>query len=187
MNLLSDWKRVAVYCVGIIFSLVGIKSVSAHTGQFSDMSETPSVATEAAIAQAEPPVCQYDWQEPQAYARIITQEDPLRIRATPGGRIIGAVPKGWAVVVLEVNGTGDWTKITSHFGDPGEFGFGSAPSFREGWVASRYLAALGDFCEKPSLDMAAVQLMTGPDAQQYTVQEDWLQMGDRIAQTPRQS
>ncbi|MEM9502360.1 MAG: SH3 domain-containing protein [Cyanobacteria bacterium P01_E01_bin.43] len=173
--------------MGIIFSLVGIKSVSAHTGQFSDTSETSSVTNEAAIAQAEPPVCQYEWQESQAYARIITQEDPLRIRATPGGRVIGAVPKGWAVVVLEVNNTGDWTKITSHFGDPGEFGFASAPSFREGWVASRYLAALGDFCEKPSLDMAAVQLVTGPDAQQYTVQEDWLQMGDRIAQKSRQS
>lgn len=167
--------------------MTGIKSVSAHTVQASNTPEVQSHAETAAIAQAEAPVCTYEWQGPKTYARVVTQEDPLRIRATPGGEVIGAVPKDWAVVVVEVGDTGEWTKITSHFGDVGEFGFGSAPGFRDGWVASRFLEELGEFCEKPALGAAAVQLMTGVDAQHYAIQQDWLQIGDRIAQTSRHS
>lgn len=161
--------------------MVGIKGVSAQTSPFWEPPEAQPDATASFLAQTDPLVCTYEWQEPQAYARVVTQTDPLRIRATPGGRIIGAVPKDWAVVVLEVNDTGEWTKITSHFGDLGNVGFASASSFRDGWVASRYLNALGEFCEKPPLEISTIQGLLGAEAQHDTLQEDWLQMGDRIA------
>ncbi|MEM0978847.1 MAG: SH3 domain-containing protein [Cyanobacteria bacterium P01_H01_bin.58] len=187
MNLFLFGKRIAIACIGILLSMVGIKSVSAQTPGGNASAAQPQPTT-AVMAQAEPLVCTYEWQEPQSYARVVTQEDPLRVRATPGGEAIGAIPKDWAVVVLEVDETGEWTKVTSHFGYTGYVGFfGSAPYFQEGWVASRFLKAIGEFCEKPPLEISAISQLSGHSAQPYTLQEDWLQIGDRIAQNHRQS
>jgi Bacterial SH3 domain len=128
--------------------------------------------------------CQYDG-FPKYYSRIRTNNnDPLRVRAAANGKVIGAVPNGWAVVVLEWSRNGVWAKVTSHHGDPGQYGFGNAPDFREGWVAAAYLEDLGRFCEKPE----SVAQLVQPNlfgAAPVEVQSDWLAMGDALAATTR--
>lgn len=120
---------------------------------------------------------------PQYYSRIQTnQGDPLRVRATPAGRVIGSIPDGWAVVVLEWTRNGVWARVTSHFGNVGPYGFASAEYFREGWVSAAYLKDLGRFCDKP----AAVAQLVQPEvfgAQPVEVQGDWLALGDALAAT----
>jgi Bacterial SH3 domain len=122
---------------------------------------------------------------PKYYSRIRTNNnDPLRVRAAANGKVIGAVPNGWAVVVLEWSRNGVWAKVTSHNGDPGQYGFGNAPDFREGWVAAAYLEDLGRFCEKPE----SVAQLVQPNlfgAAPVEVQSDWLAMGDALAATTR--
>ncbi len=164
---LKQWKGAVVALVGVLLSFAGIKPAPA----------APLAEPEPTLAQA---ACPNEWQTRQRYARVMTERDPLRIRATPNGRVIGSVPKGWAVVVLERDPSGQWTKITSHFGEYTDTaGFGSAPYFRTGWVSSRFLRDLGEFCEKP-MAMGVAPLVasasTAPAA-------DWLALGDEIAQT----
>ncbi|MEO0458925.1 MAG: SH3 domain-containing protein [Cyanobacteria bacterium P01_A01_bin.114] len=119
---------------------------------------------------------------PKYYSRVTTNEgDPLLVRATPDGRPIGSIPDGWAVVVLEWTRNGVWARVTSHFGDIGEFGFANAADFREGWVSAGYLKDLGRFCEKP----ANVAQLLQPDIfgdQPIEVQGDWLALGDSLAE-----
>jgi hypothetical protein len=105
------------------------------------------------------------------------------VRASANGKVIGAIPHGWAVVVLEWSRNGVWAKVTSHWGVD-EPNFGSAPDFREGWVAAAYLEDLGRFCEKPeSVAQLAAPNLFG--AQPVEVQSDWLAMGDALAATTR--
>jgi hypothetical protein len=122
---------------------------------------------------------------PKYYSRITTKNrDPLRVRSTPSGKVIGAVPHGWAIVVLEWSRNGVWAKVTSHHGDPGQYGFGNAPDFREGWVAAAYLEDLGRFCQKPESVAQLVQPQLF-GAQPVEVQSDWLAMGDVLAAATR--
>jgi hypothetical protein len=122
---------------------------------------------------------------PKYYSRITTNnQDPLRVRSSPSGKVIGAVPHGWAVVVLEWSRNGVWAKVTSHFGDPGNYGFGTAPDFKEGWVAAAYLEDLGRFCQKPESVAQLVQPQLF-GATPVEVQSDWLAMGDVLAATTR--
>jgi Bacterial SH3 domain len=122
---------------------------------------------------------------PKYYSRIRTNNsDPLRVRAAANGKVIGAIPQGWAVVVLEWSRNGVWAKVTSHHGDPGEYGFGNAPDFREGWVAAAYLEDLGRFCEKPERVAQLVQPQLF-GALPVEVHSDWLAMGDALAATTR--
>lgn len=151
-----------------------------------------SLAPEAQAAATTPRVaqvvrgCEYG-DFPKYYSRIRTNNnDPLRVRATANGKVIGAIPNGWAVVVLEWSRNGVWAKVTSHHGDVGEYAFGNAPDFREGWVAAAYLEDLGRFCEKP----ASVAQLLQPNlfgAQPVEVQSDWLAMGDALAATTREN
>lgn len=149
--------------VGVLLSVFGLKPAPAVA--------LPDVDTPQSLAQAN---CS------ETYARVITERDPLRIRATPNGRVIGAVPSGWAVVVLERDPSGQWTRITSHFGEyTDDVLMISAPDFRNGWVSTRFLRNLGDFCGKPmSMDLLSplVSAATGSH------QADWLALGDELAQ-----
>jgi hypothetical protein len=164
--LLKQWKGVVVALVGVLLALAGIKPAPA----------TPPTEPEPTLAQA---ACPSEWQTRQHYARVITERDPLRIRATPNGRAIGSVPKGWAVVVLERDPSGQWTRITSHFGEyTNDAEFASAPYFRDGWVATRFLRDLGEFCEKP-MAMGVAPLVS---VAQPAPAADWLALGDDIAQ-----
>jgi hypothetical protein len=124
------------------------------------------------------------------YSQIRTRDgSPLRVRATPNGRVIGAIPSGWQVLVYETDATGNWTRIGSHFGpefDRYEMGFGSAPDFRAGWVSTAYLVSLGYSCNKPANLRSLVQ----PNlfgTREITVNEDWLARGDRLASLLRSS
>jgi hypothetical protein len=145
-----------------------------------------SVAPQVQAAQVAQVVqgCEYDG-FPKYYSRIRTNNgDPLRVRASANGRVIGAIPDRWAVVVLEWSRNGVWAKVTSHHGAPGSRGFGSAPDFREGWVAAAYLEDLGRFCEKPeSVAQLAAPNLFG--ATPVEVQSDWLALGDALAATIR--
>ena len=58
-------------------------------------------------------------------ATVITQKDPLVLRATPNGREIGRIPKGETVDVIA---EGEWARVR----------WGDAP----GYVASRYLGRI---------------------------------------------
>jgi hypothetical protein len=144
-----------------------------------------SLAPQAQAAETAPQVaqvvrgCEYGG-FPKYYSRIRTNNnDPLRVRVAANGKVIGAIPNGWAVVVLEWSRNGVWAKVTNHWGTD-EPRFGSAPDFREGWVAAAYLEDLGRYCEKPeSVAQLAQPALFG--AQPVEVQSDWLAMGDALA------
>jgi len=164
---LKQCQGAVVAVVGVLLSVFGLKPAPAVA--------LVDVDSPQPLAQA---ACPNEWQTRQTYARVITERDPLRIRATPNGRVIGSVPKGWAVVVLERDASGQWTRITSHFGqyttDPE---FASAPYFQDGWVSSQFLRTLGDFCEKP-MAMGVAPLFS---SMTITPNADWLALGDDIA------
>jgi hypothetical protein len=117
------------------------------------------------------------------YARVTTQGDDLRVRATPNGDVIGSIPNGWEVIVQERDTTGNWARVTSHYGE--RFGndgpaFGSAPNFRNGWVSTDFLTDLGFSCDKPfNLRSLLQPALFGQ--RQVVVGEDWLSRGDRLA------
>lgn len=181
MTLFNRFKGVALVLLGFCLSLIGVRAAEATTR----LLEVEAIAADQPMIAQSGPVCTYEWQEVQFYARIATEEDPLRVRSTPGGQVIGAIPKGWAVVVVDLDETGDWTKVTSHFGDVfGDVysgGFATAPDFRTGWVATRYLENLGEFCEKPM--NLTLQPLSHTAIAAAPSQEDWLELGDRIART----
>ena len=181
MKIFLRCKEAVIALLGMVLTLLGGSPVNAtlQAGLIKPNIDSSSIKQTGEGPESDELVCAFEWQEPQPYARVITERDDLRIRAMPGGEVIGAVPKGWAVVVLGTDPTGRWTEITSHFGDGESIGFGSAPAFRNGWVATRYLEDLGEFCNKPMATMG-VQLLASANAQQYLAHEDWLHIGDRI-------
>jgi hypothetical protein len=153
------------------------------SGLIVSLAPQAQAATAAQVAQVVQS-CQYDG-FPKYYSRIRTKtNDPLRVRASANGKVIGAIPNKWAIVVLEWSRNGVWAKVTSHHGDPGQRGFGNAPDFREGWVAAAYLEDLGRFCEKPESVAQLVQPQLF-GAQPVEVQSDWLAMGDALAAKTR--
>jgi len=165
---LKQCQGVLLAVVGVLLSVFGLK---------------PAPAVALTVVDAPQPIAQAAcprWQTRQTYARVITERYPLLIRATPNGRVIGSVPKGWAVVVLGRDASGQRTRITSHFG---QARFDSAPYFRDGWVSSRFLRNLGDFCEKP-MAMGVAHLVSQRTS---TPQSDWLALGDEIAQVSQAS
>jgi hypothetical protein len=149
----------------MVLSLLGFKTATATT-------------PESGLSQGDTLLSQQNCPDPQQYARVITETDPLSVRSTPNGDTIGSIPKGWAVVVNGKDSTGNWTHITSHFGNIGSFGFGNAPNFRDGWVSTRFLRPLGRYCYKPTALLKIPSLLFGGSL--VTVQEDWTQRGDRF-------
>jgi len=159
---MSAWKRAIAAIFVTLLSWLGIQAQSgaAQTSQ-------PETAAET-LAQS----CS----DPQDYARVTTESTPLNVRSKPGGAVIGAIPRNWAVIVQGKDSTGRWTRVTSHFGDIGEYGFASAPNFRTGWVATRYLRPLGKFCQKP--EPVGNLEQSNPNAL-----NDWNLLGDAIARS----
>lgn len=180
MNAFRHWKTVVAALIGLLLSLVGVKTAQAASPAEATQPDAASawLAPRSQESDYYALTCANDWEEPQFYARVITEYNDLRIRSAPGGRVIGSVPKDWLVVVLQTDATGQWTEITSHYGD-GVF-YWSAPDLTRGWVASRFLEDMGEFCTKPTAAVG-VQILATATAQQYLAHEDWLQVGDRIA------
>jgi hypothetical protein len=152
----------------------------------SVMSARPAIAVPTETPKPAEEACPEAWQKRQPYVRIVTKQgDPLRVRSAPNGAVIGAIPSGWAVVPVRRDRTGRWLRITSHFGEVTEkdmpYGFGSAPHFRTGWVSAQFVKNLGTFCEKPQ-EVSQLQQTDLVADQDILVQEDWLALGDRIAQ-----
>ena len=97
--------------------------------------------------------CQEDYNfltDSQEFYEISTRGGDIRIRATPGGRIIGAIPDGWQVYVTRFNNSGRWAYIRDVY-SPSYPYFWNAPNFNsDGWVSVDYLEYLGEYCNKPS-------------------------------------
>ncbi len=171
MNILKSWKQIALFVSLTLLSLLGIKTASA----------TPSETTLKAQT------CSYG--KPRPFAQVVTQRDPLTIRSSPNGPVIGLVPKGWQVVTGDRDATGKWVKIGSEYssssqnlrGGGGGFGFANAPEFTMGWVNRDYLKPLGNACEKP-LKIQRNNLRGLSGDRQIVIHEDWLQIAERIAQ-----
>ncbi|WP_373538152.1 hypothetical protein [Microcoleus sp.] len=168
MNPLKVWKKIALFVSLMLLSLSGVKTAASAT--------SPATTLQAQN-------CPYGG-KPRPFAQVVTAKDPLTIRSSPNGPVIGLVPKGWQVVTGDRDTTGKWVKIGSHFSsntqnlDEGRFM--NAPDFRVGWVYKSYLKPLGDSCEKP-LNAQRGILPEVSDKQQVLINQDWLQIGEQIA------
>jgi Bacterial SH3 domain len=163
------WQKWAGILVSIVF--LGISTRTAFAGP----AETPK-PTEAA--------CEFEGQVRKPYVRVVTQGDPLRVRATPNGPVVGALPNGWAVVPVKRDRTGEWIRVTLHYGDDDrivKIEYPSAPDFSTGWVSAKYVENIGSFCDKP-MEVSLLERSDLVAQQEILVQEDWLALGDRIAQ-----
>jgi hypothetical protein len=174
VNPLKVWKQIVLFVSLTLLSLLGVKTTSA----------TPSQTT----LQAQN--CSYGG-KPRPFAQVVTETDPLTIRSSPDGPVIGLVPKGWQVVTGDLDATGQWVKIGSEYSSSpqnldggsrreGVAAFASAPDFRVGWVNRAYLKPLGNFCEKP-LKIQRGEFKGLSEERQVLIHEDWLQIADRIA------
>lgn len=162
--MIKFWRKGMTMFGMVLLSLVGMK--------------TSTLANPSSLPSAEIQIGQEECTEPEDYARVVTESDPVNVRSRPDGNVIGNIPKGWAVVVQGKDPTGQWTRVTSHFGDIGNYGFAEAPNFRSGWVSTRFLRPLGRFCSKP---LSSVKMLSQLFAQEtILVQEDWTQRGDRL-------
>lgn len=123
---------------------------------------------------------------PLPYAKVRTSQG-LEVYSRPNGGVIGLIPNDWAVIPVRLDATGRWIRITSHFGDSvgTHSRFSSAPLFRAGWVVSSSLEYLGLYCEKP-VSSLSINLRANTVGFSLYVQENWLQMGDRIAISAKQ-
>lgn len=131
---------------------------------------TSSIGTEDAHAQVVSP-CPFSTRYPDYYVRIKTNDgDPLRVRSSPNGTVIGAAENGWSVRLLEWSRDGAWVRILSPWDSPN---LSSTPYGSEGWVSAAYVEEVGRFCEKPR---SFGQLMQ-PEvfgAEPVQVQGDWI-------------
>jgi len=124
----------------------------------------------------------------QQYVQVITlQGESLEVRSSPDGRVIGAIPSGWNVISLRQDATGRWTQIADHhtvlYGGnlfEGATYFRSAPLFRKGWLKSSSLKNVGQHCDKP-VSLQSLYPQRTQMGLAIPVNEDWLQLGDRIA------
>lgn len=173
---ITSWKTVFAVLVTAVLSAIGIKSAPAEAAlQVQREGFAASSLSDPQLAQT----CPYG-DKPQPYARVVTQRDPLVVRSSPNGRIIGSIPKGWAVVTVRKDSTGRWVRVTSHYGDIQGLAFGSAPDFASGWVSAKFLKNIGTHCEKPMATSSLLQ----PELfgqRETVVQADWVELGDRIA------
>lgn len=86
---------------------------------------------------------------PQKYYQVTTTGGDLRLRETPGGKIVGSIPSGWQVYVAKFDSSRRWAYVRDRY-SPSYYGHYSAPNFlSDGWVSVDYLQYLGQFCNKP--------------------------------------
>ncbi|MDF0556561.1 hypothetical protein [Kamptonema sp. UHCC 0994] len=173
MNPLKVWKQIVLFVSLTLLFLLGVKTTTAAPSQTTLQAQN----------------CSYG-NKPRPFAQVVTETDPLTIRSSPDGPVIGLVPKGWQVVTGDRDATGQWVKIGGEYSpspqnlDAGSrrrgWGFVSAPDFRVGWVNRAYLKPLGNFCEKP-LKIQRRELQGLSQERQVLIHEDWLQIADRIA------
>lgn len=170
-------------------SLVVLGGLSQSQNAFAAEVQEPETGRSPHSLAQTPRSCP-EFSRPGNFAQIRTRDgDPLRVRSSPNGRVIGAIPSGWQVIVYATDATGNWTRIGSHFGPEFDrsspnFGFGSAPFFRAGWVSTPFLVNLGFSCDKPANLQGLVQPdLWGP--REVTVNEDWVARGDRLASLAR--
>lgn len=189
MKMLHVWKTTLFFLTSMVLSLVGMTGGNAGASTSSAVSATKmSQQTETASVLPDQPTttaqnsCPYGG-APRLFARVTTSSTALNVRTSPNGRIVGAIPKNWEVVVVDRDRTGQWTRIKNHFDiDMSRFSaFGSAEAFRDGWVSSRFLRDLGRFCDKPYNDRFSLKALLGYP--QALIRGDWLQWGDRIAKS----
>lgn len=165
MKNMKIWKSVLSFIALVILSMLGTKAnATTKTPPTSITSNEPILAQD----------CPYN--NPRLrYGRVATQDgDDLYIRSRPNGKIIGAVPFGWAVVTVKRDATNQWIYIDEPYAT------GSAPALTRGWVAAKFIKPLGRFCEKPRAFIRTN--MKGLFAnQQVLVNEDWILWSDRLA------
>lgn len=170
MKNIKIWKLALSFIVLVVLSMLGTKPNSATATMPKADIQATTTSNETIIAQA----CPYN--NPRLrYGRVATQDgDDLYIRSRPNGRVIGAVPFGWAVVTVKRDATSQWIYIDE------QYPYNSAPALKRGWVAAKFIKPLGRFCEKPRAFIRTN--MNGLFASsQVLVNEDWIQMGDRLA------
>lgn len=176
MKFQNRLKKAIALFASVLTGILGCKiaPVSALSSEVRPVDRVAPAGNQ--LAQA----CPQPDQTRDSYAEVTTIEgDALNIRSSPNGPVIGAVPDGWQVVTLGQDSSGNWVRITSHFGDVGEFGFASAPYFRDGWVSAAFLRNLGRFCDKPfNLQQ---QNQSAVFDNRVVEQQDWLQIADAIA------
>lgn len=163
------WKSVISFIVLVILSVVSNKPNSA-TAKTLKVPPTNISNHKTILAQA----CPYN--NPRLrYGRVSTQDgDDLYIRSRPNGKLIGAVPFGWAVVTVKRDATNQWIYIDEPYPSA------SAPALTRGWVAAKFIKPLGRFCEKPRAFIRTN--MNGLFASsQVLVNENWIRMSDRMA------
>lgn len=168
MKSTKTWKSVLSFIVLVILSVVSNKPSSA-TAKTLEVPPT-NISNNEILAQA----CPYN--NPRLrYGRVATQDgDDLYIRSRPNGKVIGAVPFGWAVVTVKRDATNKWIYIDEPYPS------GSAPALTRGWVAAKFIKPLGRFCEKPRAFIRTN--MNGLFASsQVLVNENWIRMSDRLA------
>jgi hypothetical protein len=167
VNPLKVWKQIVLFVSLTLLSLLGVKTTSAAPSQTTLQAQN----------------CSYG-NKPRPFAQVVTETDPLTIRSSPDGPVIGLVPKGWQVVTGDRDATGQWVKIGGEYSpSPQNLSggqFANAPDFRVGWVNRVYLKPLGNFCEKP-LKIQRGELKGLSQERQVFIHEDWLQIADRIA------
>ncbi|MFK8186082.1 MAG: SH3 domain-containing protein [Phormidesmis sp.] len=121
--------------------------------------------------------CPFGSRYPDYYVRITTNDgDPLRVRSSPNGTVIGAAENGWNVRLLEWSRDGAWVRILSPWDSPN---LSATPYGREGWVSAAYVKEVGRFCEKPR----GVGQLVQPEvlgAAPVQVQGDWLAAADGL-------
>lgn len=171
--------------VSVTLPTTGIYQVVVNSfspGEQGQFALTVQVVGNGPVSQARQTCPEYSLEG--QYARITTQQgSSLRVRSAPNGQVIGAIPDGWEVIVQRTDATGEWTRVTSHYGVD-EAVFASAPEFQGGWVSSAYLQDLGYLCDKPALPFSQVR----PNLfgqRPVTVGEDWIARGDRLSQQVR--
>lgn len=170
---ISQWQKAIAFITLLFLSVFGIKP-AATTATPTQLENSPAL-----LAQS----CPYG-DKKLSYTRVTTRDgDDLLVRSSPNGRIVGAIPSGWAVVPVKKDTTGRWVRITSQYGDiNADPGFASAPYFRTGWVAAAYLKPIGQLCEKP-VSFMRTQMQGLFGSKKVLVNEDWVQIGDRISRS----
>lgn len=94
----SIGRSILSFITLIVLSVLGIKTeIATATSQI----EQQTVTNETIIGQS----CPYGGNRLR-YGRVATQDgDDLYIRSRPNGKVIGAVPFGWAVVTVKRDST----------------------------------------------------------------------------------